>query len=107
MSFVTRMLMHNWYKVSTKNKGVFEICDQVQDDSSDSLLGSCFQEFEEVSVFSKAAQRSFMMFVRKDIRGLFQELYDKLEVRLQGCMQIEPRPGHIHIGSSYSIAGSH
>ena len=39
------------------------------------------QEFQEVRIHSETARRSFAMFVRKDVRALFQELYDKLEVR--------------------------
>ena len=41
----------------------------------------CVQEFQEVRIYSETARRSFTMFVRKDVRALFQELYDKLEVR--------------------------
>ncbi len=42
----------------------------------------CNQEFEEVLIVSETARKSFILLVRKDIRALLQELYDKLgEVR--------------------------
>lgn len=42
------------------------------------------QAYEEVPIHSATAGKSFALFVRKDIQGLFQELYDKLgEVRAQ------------------------
>ena len=52
------------------------------------------QAYEELSIYSNTARRGFALFVRKDIRALFQELYNKLgEVRARGCPS-GSCPGH-------------
>lgn len=86
----TRACMHG---LVTGHTRACEMRNRLQGDRVETVPRLCFQEFEEVSIYSQAAQRSFMMFVRKDNRALFQELYDKLEVRAHGCMQMERCPG--------------